>query len=251
MKAFFAALQFLTVIPLPQALLLDEKSLGKSVPFFPLVGLFIGVLAAAADLLFGYALPSFAATCLTVLVLIAITGGLHMDGLADTADGFWSARTRDKMLVIMRDSRIGTMGVLAIFFVVSLKIAALIPIAAPQRMGVLIIMPMAGRTAIIIMMTALRYARTEGGLAAIFARKYSWWTPAGAIFLLLAAGGILGGWLGLAASVTAVVAAGLVTRYAYKKIGGFTGDTLGAVSEITETVLALAAAAWIHAEMPL
>ncbi len=251
MKAFFAALQFLTIIPLPAGFAGDGKSLEKSVPFFPLVGLLIGVLAAAADLLLAYLLPPLAATIITVLILVGITGGLHMDGLADTADGFFSARSRERMLEIMRDSRIGAMGVLAIIFVISLKVAALLPLPSPYRQEIIVLMPMAGRCAIIFMMTALPYARQEGGLAGIFIHKRSWWVPAEAMILLLVAGWIFQRNLGLAAVIIAGAAAGLVMRYTYKKIRGFTGDTLGAISEITEVVLALAGVAWFHGGMPL
>ncbi|MDD5169690.1 MAG: adenosylcobinamide-GDP ribazoletransferase [Syntrophales bacterium] len=246
MKAFFAALQFLTVIPLPRALTISEKDLEGSVPFFPLVGLFIGIMVAAADYLMGFILPPFALSCLTVLVLTAVTGGLHMDGLADTADGFFSARPRERMLEIMRDSRIGAMGVMAIIFIIALKIAALTPLSGFYRLGVLVLMPMAGRAAIMVMMTALPYARPGGGLAGIFIKKRSWWTPAGASVLLLVAGWMLGDWIGVGGALFAMVVAFLVTRYTFHKIGGFTGDTLGAVSEVVEAALALAATAWLH-----
>jgi len=246
MKAFFAALQFLTILPLPASLTGDEKSLAKSVRFFPLVGLLVGALVAATDLLLQALLPPLAATCLTVFFLIAITGGLHMDGLADTADGFFSARTRPRMLEIMRDSRIGAMGVMAIVFVVALKVAALTSLSMHGRLGVLVLMPLAGRSAIILMMTALPYARPDGGLAAIFLAKRSWWTPVAAFLLLGIVGWGLGRGLGLFAALAALAAAALLIRYTLKKIGGFTGDTLGAVSEMTEMMLALSAAAWVH-----
>jgi adenosylcobinamide-GDP ribazoletransferase len=251
MKAFLAALQFLTIIPLPKALAGDGKSLEASVPFFPVVGLLIGALVALSDLLLVHFLPLPVATLLTVLLLVVITGGLHMDGLADTADGFFSVRSREKMLEIMRDSRIGTMGVLAIFFVVALKVAALLPLPTPFRQETIILMPLAGRSAILFMMTALPYARPEGGLAGIFITKRSWWAPAVALVFLLTAGWVLQGHLGLVAVMVSVAAAGAMIRYTFKKIGGFTGDTLGAISEITEVAVVLAGAAWFHGKILL
>lgn len=246
MKAFFAAVQFLTIISLPASWTGDEKTLSRSVSFFPLVGLLIGAIAAALDLLLAAILPAAAAACLTVFFLIAITGGLHMDGLADTADGFFSARTRPKMLEIMRDSRIGAMGVMAILFVVMLKIAALLSLSSPERQTVILLMPFAGRSAIILMMTTLSYVRSEGGLATIFSAKRSWWTPIPVLLFLLLIGGGYGRITGLFAVLVSLAVAAVLIRYTFHKIGGFTGDTLGAVSEMTEMTLVLAAAAWLH-----
>ena len=250
MKSFFAALQFLTVIPLPRAWAGGEKNLEKSVRYFPLVGLLIGALVAAADFFLGILLPPLAATVITVLLLTAITGGLHLDGLADTADGFFSARPREKMLEIMRDSRIGTMGVTAVFFVLGLKVAALLPLPVPTRQVVIILMPLAGRSSLIYMMTVLSYARPEGGLAGIFVRRRSPWISLAALVFLMAAGWLLGRTPGLVVVLAAAVVTMAFVLYVFRKIGGFTGDTLGAVSEVTEVAVAIAAAAWLHLGMP-
>ncbi|MDQ5986617.1 MAG: Adenosylcobinamide-GDP ribazoletransferase [Syntrophus sp. SKADARSKE-3] len=244
MKAFFAALQFLTIIPVPSLLTGDEKTLSESVPYFPVVGLLIGLGIAGLDLCLSSLLPSVVTAWCAVLLLIAVTGGLHMDGLADTADGFFSARNRERMLEIMRDSRIGAMGVLAIIFAVGLKVAALSSLASPERMAILILMPLAGRSAIVLMITVLPYARCDGGLASIFLVRRTRFTPIAALILLFGAAWGLGQSLGLAAF--AMISAGLIIFYTFKKIGGFTGDTLGAVSELTEVAVVLAAAAWTH-----
>jgi adenosylcobinamide-GDP ribazoletransferase len=178
------------------------------------------------------------------LFLIAVTGGLHMDGLADTADGFFSARKRERMLEIMRDSRIGAMGVLAILFTVGLKVAALSSLASPERMAILILMPLAGRSAIVLMITILSYARCGGGLASIFLVWRTRWAPGVAMIILF--GASLGLGQSLCPAIAAMIAAGLIIGYCFKKIGGFTGDTLGAVSELTEVAMVLAAVAWTH-----
>ena len=247
MKSLFAALQFLTVIPLPGAKGIGEKEIAGSLPFFPVVGLVIGLAAAAGDFFFAALFPPGVAAVLTVLLLVLITGGLHLDGLADTADGIFSVRDRERMLAIMRDSRIGTMGVLAVVFVIALKIAALAPLTHVQRLGILLLMPVAGRTAMLLMLTALPYARKEGGLASLFIRRRSWLHPAFALIFLVLSGWILaaGGWLptpetGLIMILSGVVAAALVTAWVYRKLGGYTGDTVGAAAEITETAVALA-----------
>jgi len=246
MKAFFAAIQFLTVIPVPGAKNIRETDIERCAPFFPLVGLLIGCLVALFDYFVSGFFPSLPATVLTVLVLLTITGGLHMDGLADTADGVFSVRSRERMLEIMRDSRIGAMGVLAIVFIIALKISALAPLPLPQRLAILVLMPIGSRFAMLLMLTALPYARKDGGLATLFIARRTWLNPAFALIFLGAAGWFLGAWMGLVAVLTAVVAAGLVSWYIYSKLGGFTGDTIGAASEITETILALAGLAFIN-----
>ncbi len=247
MKALLAALQFLTVIPLPGGKGVGEEDIAGSLPYFPVVGLGIGLLAAAGDFVFSLLFPPGVAAILTVLLLVLITGGLHLDGLADTADGVFSVRSRERMLEIMRDSRIGAMGVLAIVFVIALKIAALAPLVHAQRLGIILLLPVAGRTAMLLMLTALPYARKEGGLATLFLRRRSWWHPVFAMFFLVFTAWFLGagGWLyspgtGLLLAMSGIVAAGLTAWFVYLKLGGFTGDTIGAAAEITETAVALA-----------
>ncbi len=247
MKSLFAAFQFLTVIPLPGGKGIGEKDIAGSLPYFPVVGLVIGLVAAAGDFVFTLLFPPGVAAILTVLLLVLVTGGLHLDGLADTADGIFSVRSRERMLEIMRDSRIGTMGVLAIVFVIALKIAALAPLVHIQRLGIIILMPIAGRMAMLLMLTALPYARRDGGLATLFIRSRSWLNPAFAMFFLVFTGWLLGagGWLfspwtGIVLALGGIAAAGLAAWFIYRKLGGFTGDTIGAVAEITETVVALA-----------
>lgn len=249
MKALLAAISFLTIIPAPCSGRIGERDIEESLPFFPVVGLLIGILVATGDLFISSLLPALPASVLTVLLLLVITGGLHMDGLADTADGIFSVRVRERMLEIMRDSRIGAMGVMAIVFVLALKIAALTSLPVPERSAAIILMPLGGRLAMLFMLTALPYARRDGGLATLFLRRRSWWHPLwGGIFLaatawlLSAAGWSATLWAGLAVVLTGFFAVLLVSWYIYRKLGGFTGDTLGAAAEITETLMALAGA---------
>ena len=243
MKPLLAAIQFLTVIPFPKSFTGGEKELEKCLPFFPVVGLLIGIIIAAFDHVMGLIFPPLPASVMTVIAMTAISGGLHMDGLADTADGFFSARPRERVLEIMRDSRTGVMGVLAVVFVIVLKVSVLISLFPPFRPGIIVLMPLAGRCSFVMMMTALPYARREGGLATAFGGGKSWlnvlWTSA----FLLAAGWLAGHWMGLAASFSALLMASLFSVYCFRKIGGYTGDTLGAGCEITEIIPAIAALA--------
>jgi len=246
MKRFFAAIRFLTILPVPNGWSGDEKTLARSTFFFPLVGLAIGLIAAAFDSAAGQALPLLPASVLTILILIGLSGGLHMDGLADTADGFFSARPRAKMMEIMRDSRIGVMGVLAVMFVVLLKVTLLSVILTSSRWVLILLMPLAGRAAAVLLMTALPYARPEGGLATLFAGSRSWLHGLWAWGLMFFLSGWLAQGLGLAAAILALVLTALFILYNRSKIGGFTGDTLGAVCELAEMAPLLAAVVYHH-----
>jgi adenosylcobinamide-GDP ribazoletransferase len=133
------------------------------------------------------------------------------------------------------------MGVLAVVFVILLKVSVLISLFPPLRPGIIVLMPLAGRCSFVVMMTALPYVRSEGGLATAFGVGKSWlnvlWTSA----FLLAAGWLAGHLMGLVASFSALLVAALFSAYCFRKIGGYTGDTLGASCEIIEIIPAIAA----------
>jgi len=244
MKRFLAAIQFLTILPLPRGLCPDERALGGSLPFFPVVGLGIGAAVALIDRGLGSLFPVGVTSVLAVILLIAASGGLHLDGLADTADGFFSSRPRERILDIMRDSRTGPMGVAAIVCLVALKIALIASVAAPARAWVLLLTPVAGRCALLIHMALLPYVRPEG-LAGVFHRNRSPGHTFWALTFLIAAGGLAGGIPGLVAGGVSFLFALFFTAYVRRRIGGLTGDTLGAACEWTELAPALVATAWL------
>ena len=246
MRAFLAALQFLTILPLPAACSPGTAALERSVPFFPLVGLLIGVAVAFFDLGLGLLLPPLLASVLVVIALLVASGGLHLDGLADTADGFLSSRPRERILEIMKDSRSGPMAVAAVVCVLSLKMTALAEVPAAWRFGAIVLMAMAGRCALVLQLTVLPYARKEGGLAAVFQKTRGAWRLLWALALLVGAAWLALGPAGLAAAGGALLVALLFCLYAWRKIGGLTGDTLGAVCELAETTPALVLVAWTH-----
>jgi adenosylcobinamide-GDP ribazoletransferase len=246
MKSLLAAVQFLTVVHFPKASVAGEMELERCVPYFPVVGLLIGIIAAALGYLLGFVLPDFPACALIVIFLIAVSGGLHMDGLADTADGFFSARPRDRILEIMKDSRTGVMGVIAVVCAVMLKFSLLVSLPFSLRFYVILLMPLAGRCALVIMMTGLSYIRSAEGLATVFVKSRSWfhvvWT---ALFLLIAAV-LTTQWMGFAIALVTFAVTALCAGYSFRKIGGYTGDTLGAACEIVEILPAMVAVAWNH-----
>jgi len=239
MQRFLAAIRFLTIIPIPGKMGHDDASLSGSLPFFPLVGLLIGAVVAVLSRGLMVLFPQPVVAVLMVVVLLAISGGLHLDGLSDTADGFFSSRSRERMLEIMRDSRAGAMGVMAIVLVLALKIAALAAMPL-ERMGwAVFLMPIAGRVALLACMALLPYARPEGGLATLFYSQSSKVRAIWGTVLLCLAGLLTSGRIGLIACLLAMVFIFLFTLYCRKKIGGATGDTLGAGCELAETMIAL------------
>jgi len=246
MKRFLAAIQFLTIIPLPWGVNPGERVLGGSLPFFPVVGILIGGVVAILDWGLGRIFPIGVTSVFAVILMIAASGALHTDGLADTADGFFSARPRERILAIMKDSRTGPMGVTAIVCVVVLKIALIASVAGPWRWWVLLMTPLAGRCALLVQMALLPYVRPEGGLAGIFHRNRSRGHALWALAVLLAVGGLAGRVPGLIAGGVAFLAALLFAAYSFRRIGGLTGDTLGAACELTELCPALVAAALLH-----
>lgn len=246
MKRFLAAVQFLTIVPLPAGLHPDERALGGSLPFFPVVGLLTGAAVALADCGLGRLLPVGVTSVMTVVLMIAVSGALHIDGLADTADGFFSSRPRERILAIMRDSRTGPMGVAAVVCTVALKIALIAAVAGPWRWWVLLITPLAGRCALLTNIALLPYARPEGGLVGVFHRARSRLHVPWALAVLLAAGVFAGGVPGVIAAGAAFLAGLLFAAYSFHRIGGLTGDTLGAACELTELAPALVAAAMLH-----
>jgi adenosylcobinamide-GDP ribazoletransferase len=249
MKRFLAAVQFLTILPLPRSFSPGEQVLGGSLPFFPLVGLAIGAAVALVDWGVGHLFPPLVTSVLTVILLIGVSGGLHLDGLADTADGLLSSRPRERVLEIMRDSRTGPMGVAAIVCLVALKISLLASVAAPARPWVLLMTPVAGRSALLIHMALLPYLRQEG-LARIFhinrSRGHLLWAAAFTAGVGFAAGGVPG----LLAGGVSLLFALAFTAYIRWRLGGLTGDTLGAACEWTELAPALVASAFSFGGCP-
>jgi len=239
-----AAFRFLTIIPLPGKLGTTEEELAGATPFFPVVGLLLGSVVVAIVSLLQMLFPPFVTAVLATLVLLAFSGGLHLDGLADTADGFFSSRPKEKILVIMRDSATGAMGVIALVLLLLLKAAALSSLSSSLLL-VVFLMPLAGRTAILLMMAILPYARSQGGLATLFYSRRSKVVGLWGLVFFAAVSVLTAGFRGLAAVLAVTLLVLLMSWFCRIKIDGATGDTLGAVCEMAETVLALTFAAVI------
>ncbi len=235
---FAAAFRFLTIIPLPGALGTSERELAGALPFFPVVGLLLGAFAVPAAWMLSLLLPPMVMAVLVTFVLLAFSGGLHLDGLADTADGFFSSRPRERILEIMRDSATGAMGVIALVLLLVLKITCLASLST-SLLPVVFLMPLAGRTAILLMMGLLPYARTRGGLATLFYSRRSRAVALWALVLFAVAAGLTAGVRGGMAVLAVAFMVLLFGGFCRAKIGGATGDTLGAACELAEVVVAL------------
>ena len=238
-----AALRFLTLLPLPGRVGSSEEALAHAAPFFPLVGLLLGCIAAPAAHILFLLLPPLPAAVLLTFLLLSFSGGLHLDGLADTADGFFSARSPERMLEIMKDPNIGTMGAAALILLLLLKTSCLAALPADKLLAAAFLMPVAGRTAILLLMALLPYAR-EGGLGSLFAVYFNssagWLASSGGFLLLTWAAYAAIGPSGLIVVLTVLLLTFLFALLCRCKIGGATGDTLGAACELAEAAAAFA-----------
>lgn len=247
-----AAVRFLTILPFRRGAEFDGMHFQNGLLYFPVVGLGIGALGLVAVACLGMFLPQSLTAFFGIVLLAAISGCLHLDGLADSADGLLSSRPRADKLTIMRDSRSGAMGVIALVFVLLGKYAALSSAAAAGQAVMLLLMPLAGRCAIVVSMALLPYARAEGGLGALFyspsTRKAA--TVAAAAWLITVVVLVPGAGLGLRSALAAlVIPAGTVllfSAWCRNSLGGATGDTLGAVCELSELMTAVALSVIIH-----
>ncbi|MSQ08734.1 MAG: adenosylcobinamide-GDP ribazoletransferase [Dehalococcoidia bacterium] len=242
MNALAAAVRLLTILPWlahgsPHA---QERGMSRSPAFFPLVGLGIGAVAAGVYTVVLAFIPPLAAAGLAILAGAALTGALHMDGLADTADGLFGGRSPERRLEIMRDPRTGAFGVTAIGVALLLKAGTVSSFTAPHAWVPILLAPMTGRLSAVAVMSVFRYAREQGAGTPYRAGQERHKTAlvnfAFAILCSVVASYVFGGpWalIALAASLTAGLATGAFA--AARLGGGVTGDVYGAAVEISET----------------
>ncbi|WZL71786.1 adenosylcobinamide-GDP ribazoletransferase [Clostridiaceae bacterium 35-E11] len=236
MKKFILMMQFLTRIPINIYINVDEDHFRDGIIFFPLVGLIIGMFTVSVYYLAYRLGGAFLAAVLAVAAEVFITGGLHLDGLGDTFDGVYSNRPKDRILEIMKDSRLGTNAALAILITILVKVAFLYSFDTQAIYAVILLMPVFSRLCLVYASRFSVYARSNGMgnffigqinnqhvlvailITVIISLMNIWAMP----FLLI----------GYAFSVYYV-------RHITGKIGGMTGDTLGALCELSELVYLL------------
>lgn len=212
---------------------------------YPLAGLVLALIAGGVGTLAGWAgLGPELVAGLVVSIWVICTGALHEDGLADCADGFWGGWDRDRRLEIMKDSRIGAYGVIALVLGLGLRWQALtVCFEAGLYWAALIPAAMVSRAAMVAVMAGLPPAR-PGGLAHAVGRPGFWVAVLAGLIALLAAMSVAH-WAGLLAAGVAAAVAWIAGRIALNKIGGQTGDVLGATQQVTEIVVLLTLAAMI------
>ncbi len=240
---FTMAVAFLTRIPVGIPVAAD-RSLAEAVWAFPLVGAGIGAVAAFVFLLAQLVgLGDWPSALLALLAGLLLTGALHEDGLADAADGLFGGGDRARRLAIMRDSRHGTFAVLALVLSAALRTAALAQIGEVVFAGLALVAAHAGSRALLsAAMWAMSPAR-EDGLGAGAGRPGAAAVTAAALIALAIAAAALGPVRGLSAVAVAAAAVAAAGMVAQRRIGGYTGDVLGAFQQIGEVVILLAAAA--------
>lgn len=235
-KSLLYALQFLTVIPV-KAGEPDDRKVKAAIIYFPIIGSLIGlVLAVAAKLLSFLNLGQLCINTMLLILLAFLTGGLHLDGLADTFDGIAGGKGKDEMLRIMRDPHIGTMGALSIFLTVILEIALLSELDINLKIQALLLMCLLSRWSMVMAMFLFPYARQEGK-ALVFFKNTDFgnfaFTSVITLFLVAAIWQLKGLLIfAVAASCTYIVG-----KFISSKVGGLTGDTLGAVNEIAQIIV--------------
>jgi adenosylcobinamide-GDP ribazoletransferase len=244
-RDFVRAATFLTRIPFH----IDEteaaRPLATAARAFSLAGLVVGVAGAIVLLIANMlGLPQLVSCLLAVAATALVTGGLNEQGLANTADGLLTARNRDDALRIMRESQLGTYGMLALIFIVGLKVGALEAIGANEAAASLIAAEVAARTVLPAMLSFLPPARSDGVSleAGKPSREHLMLNLAlGAVLMLI----MLGIGAGLAAIVFTAIVMAVIVAALKTRLGGHTGDVLGAVEQAVSTVVLLIAATMV------
>lgn len=238
MRGFILAWEFLTIIPLTRNKAVKPEELASSMAFFPLVGLLLGIILAISNILLLKILPASIVDAILIGELILLTRGLHIDGFVDTIDGLAGGKTKEDILHIMRDHRVGALGVVGVVMLLMIKYISLNSVPPASKNLALIAMPMISRWLQVPFTNMLSYARQDGmgkafvegvkgrqvGIATIF-------TALALIFFFKFNSTLI---IGLMAIVTY-----LIGLYFKKILGGITGDVIGAVSEVNEVLFLL------------
>ncbi|MEF8793177.1 adenosylcobinamide-GDP ribazoletransferase [Thiohalorhabdus sp.] len=230
------AVQFLTRVPLGVPAAPRAADLGRSVAFYPLVGLGLGLVLAVVGALAGQG-PGLLAAALLVTLWAAATGFLHLDGLADSADAWLGGQgDAERTLAILKDAYAGPAGVTAVVLVLLVKVAALAPLMVAGGVAALVLAPLLARAGTAALLLTTPYVRA-GGLGEAAAANM----PRPAVLLGVALSGLVALLVGGVAGLGALVAGGLVLLglrwLMVRRIGGVTGDTLGAAIEVSEAVV--------------
>lgn len=240
-RSFLIALQFLTRMPVHFAQCPDATETARSLLFYPLVGMIIGLVLISGAWL-GSVLEPVLLAAILLCTWVLLSGAMHIDGLADSADawaGGWG--NRERMLAIMKDPYIGPVGMTAVLLILILKFAALLVLLQHQQIVWLLAAPLLARAALPLLFATTDYVR-PAGLGSALARS----SPRGAWISAISAGAVmplLAGLVGLLAVASALFAFIALRSFMRRHLGGTTGDTAGALVELTETLVLVVMAA--------
>lgn len=238
MKTFCFALQHLTRINIYKGGF-DEAAFGRASVYFPWVGLLLGVLLALAQMFFSYVFPAPLVAGFLVVLMVIMTGGMHLDGFMDTVDGVFSGRPRDGKLEIMRDSRVGAFGVLALVCLLLLKYSVFLTLSSPLIYQSILLAVILSRWSMVYAIACFPYARREG-LGTLYnrytGRRELLWATTGTVVMV-----VLIAWMaGLILLLAAWGWVHLMGSRLTGDLGGLTGDIYGATAETTELFIYLA-----------
>jgi adenosylcobinamide-GDP ribazoletransferase len=239
MKLFLLALQFLTIIRVPFDLDIKEEDLGKSMAFFTLVGLVIGLILVDIRYVLVIILPPSITDILIIASLTVIAGSLHLDGFADVIDGLAGGKDRERTLAIMKDSRIGSFAVVGLILILILKVFGLMSVPEGIKSGALVVMPVLGRWSTVQLASWFEYARSGYGTGLAFTNSVG---KKEYIISTVVAAVVAVGFLHIRGLII-LFAVGLFTflfgLFFKKRIGGVTGDVMGAGCELNEVIVLL------------
>lgn len=239
------AVRFLTIVPVPGREAAGEGALGRSAWWFPAVGLALGACLVAADHLLAIAFPPLLAAILLVSLWKVLTGGIHLDGLADVLDGL-AGGDPERRIAIMRDGRVGVFGAAGLVLCVLIATGALDALPAGRHVAVLLLAPAVGRLAPVVIGPLFPAATAGEGVGAAFLEGLSpWAAPVWVAGAWTLAGALFGPWGGLLLSLG--LASALVWAvWLARRLGGLTGDVLGSAVELGELATLVAAAGLMH-----
>lgn len=235
-QAFLCALQFLTLVPVQLAGMPDAKTQARAALYYPLVGVLLGLVLVLVAMLFT-GLPTGVTAAVLVALWAGVTGGLHLDGLADSGDGWMGGLgDRERTLAIMKDPHIGASGALVLMLQLLLKWSLLSALLASGSLWPLLLAPVVGRAGALALLATTPYARADG-IATPWLSALSLPKALGCVALVV----LLLSLLNPLSALLVIALAWALRRLMLRRLGGTTGDTLGALIELLETLLLFSA----------
>ncbi len=224
----------MTRIPIPVQIDVEQDDFSKGIIFFPIVGLVVGLFSAAIYYIACYIKQGLFAVCMSVLAQTIITGGFHVDGLGDSFDALFSDKDKEKMLDILKDSRMGANGVLAIVFSILLKVFLLDGLTPPYIYKGIIAAPILGRLGIVMCASISKYARPTDGLGRLFTEGVGTDQLVISSLLTMVMVFYLFNYKAFIFIITILLFSLLISYRVQRKLCGITGDILGMINELSE-----------------